>query len=395
MTVTLMPLFFVGDNHKEGYTNDGETNFLMSISPGNTTYFTPVCNEEFKPYVGQRFRTIADAITFYEIYASNCGFEVRGSTNKKANDGSNVTIWKYFVCNREGFKNANPKVPNDPCVESSSNKKQRKTLSNRCGCIAKLAIRYGGSDGYVLKIFEERHTHPMMDDAAKHFAKSNRKVSAHQKEFIMNCLRSNIGLTSSYKVYKEMVGSYSKIGATLVDFKNFKRDLNSYLLGCDAQMVIDDFFKKKEICEAFHFDYDVDEEQKLCRLFWCDPIARKSFSYFGDVVSADATYKMNRYVFQSSAIMFSICTIIMHTVILRCGHSRTYKVGTVILNSGHSHSKQKQHTIILNSGLNHTYKVGTVVLTKCTQSYLNSGHSHSKQKQKMCFYIVVNVLTNF
>lgn len=134
----------------------------------------------------------------------------------------------------------------------------------------------------------------MVDELQKHFLNNNRKLTPFHKNFIMNCQESNIGTSKAYKLFKNSVGSHSEVGATLVDFKNFSRDLNSYMLGYDGQMVIDSLFRKKERSEVFHFDYHVNDNNELCRLFWCDPICRKSFTFFGDVVSADVTYKSNR-----------------------------------------------------------------------------------------------------
>ncbi|VFQ61528.1 unnamed protein product [Cuscuta campestris] len=104
-----------------------------------------------------------------------------------------------------------------------------------------------------------------------------------------------MGIMKSYRLFKETVGGYDKIGATAVDFKNFRRDLKAYIAGGDAQMVIDKLFRKHETCSAFHFEYDVDDNDQLTRLFWCDPVARKNYAMFGDVVSFDATYETNRY----------------------------------------------------------------------------------------------------
>ncbi|VFQ93829.1 unnamed protein product [Cuscuta campestris] len=84
-------------------------------------------------------------------------------------------------------------------------------------------------------------------------------------------------------------------GATAIDFKNFKRDLKAYVAGGDAQMIIDKMFRRQETCPAFRFAYDVDETDQLTRLFWCDPVARKNWALFGDVLSFDATYETNRY----------------------------------------------------------------------------------------------------
>ncbi|CAH9138537.1 unnamed protein product [Cuscuta epithymum] len=94
-----------------------------------------------------------------------------------------------------------------------------------------------------------------------------------------------------YRLYKETVGGYANIGATSVDFKNFKRDLKAYLVGVDAQRLIDKLFRKKETSSAFSFDYVVDESDQLTRIFWVDPVCVKNYALFGDVVSFDATYE--------------------------------------------------------------------------------------------------------
>lgn len=259
---------------------------LVEVSPGSSRYYIPICKEDIKPFVGQHFKTLEEAIKFYFRYAHQCGFDVRKGTVIKCTDGSNVPMWRYLTCSRQGCK---------PSRAQGSEQKRRR-ITNRCGCLAKIAFKYESRKGYVVKIFVERHTHAMVSEPEKQFLKNNRKLTPFHQDFIINCLKSNIGTSKAYKLYKNSVGSYSDVGATIVDFKNFSRDLNTYMLGYDGQMVIDTLFRKKERCEAFHFDYHVDNANRLVRLFWADPICRKSFSFFGDVVSADATYKSNRYL---------------------------------------------------------------------------------------------------
>ncbi|XP_019157954.1 PREDICTED: protein FAR1-RELATED SEQUENCE 5-like [Ipomoea nil] len=123
----------------------------------------------------------------------------------------------------------------------------------------------------------------------------NRSLDAGHQMFIVICVRANIGYVRSYKLFKEIVGEYSNVGATGVDFKNFKRDFMAYILNGDAQLFIDTLFKRRELCEAFEFEYDVDDVDQLTRVFWADAVSRKSFSLFGDVVLFDATYRSNRY----------------------------------------------------------------------------------------------------
>ena len=60
-------------------------------------------------------------------------------------------------------------------------------------------------------------------------------------------------------------------------------------------MIIDEMKKKKkESCDAFTYEYEVDSRSRLMHLFWCDPIAKKNFMQFGDIVSFDTTYSTNR-----------------------------------------------------------------------------------------------------
>ncbi|GER38557.1 FAR1-related protein [Striga asiatica] len=75
----------------------------ISITPGGTRYWIPQCDDPLKPYKGQKFRTLDDAIIFYKTYAYAVGFDVRQSTLIKARDNKTI-LWKYMVCSREGYK---------------------------------------------------------------------------------------------------------------------------------------------------------------------------------------------------------------------------------------------------------------------------------------------------
>ncbi|KAK6163035.1 hypothetical protein DH2020_002876 [Rehmannia glutinosa] len=43
------------------------------------------------------------------------------------------------------------------------------------------------------------------------------------------------------------------------------------------------------------FDYDVDQDEQLTRLFWANQTAIMNYAAFGDVISFDVTYNTNRY----------------------------------------------------------------------------------------------------
>ncbi|KAL9675680.1 hypothetical protein QQ045_003885 [Rhodiola kirilowii] len=100
--------------------------------------------------------------------------------------------------------------------------------------------------------------------------------------------------TRAFHLVKEMVGGYSNIGATLTDFKIFKRDMKAFIGGRDVEMVINHLKNKRDCCKGYVFEYVADEEDTLTRLFGADSKSANDREMFVDVVSFDATYGTNK-----------------------------------------------------------------------------------------------------
>ncbi|XP_076884669.1 protein FAR-RED IMPAIRED RESPONSE 1-like [Bidens hawaiensis] len=60
-------------------------------------------------------------------------------------------------------------------------------------------------------------------------------------------------------------------------------------------MVVQRLSGKKNCCDGYSFEYTVDTNGELDRLFWADDISKKIFLAFGDIISFDATFKTNKY----------------------------------------------------------------------------------------------------
>ena len=55
------------------------------------------------------------------------------------------------------------------------------------------------------------------------------------------------------------------------------------------------FKKCKQKNDGFFFNLDLDEEGRLNNVFWADLRSRAAYNDFGDVVTFDTTYLMNKY----------------------------------------------------------------------------------------------------
>lgn len=253
--------------------------------------FTPECNNEIRPYKGKTFTGLDEAIDFYTNYGKEGGFDIRMSSGTKVGD---LYTWRTIVCSRQGLKNA---PTEDVLIENGNGGKKRRRPSFRCECPAKIVLKFVAGIGYVIKEFIEQHNHMLVQVEDKRFMRINRKLDIVQQMFVLDCAKAGIGPTNAHRLLKELLGGDDYVGCTVIDVRNFARDLKAYTEGSDAQMLLNEMKKKKELCDAFTYEVELDASDKLKRLFWCDPISKRNYHYFGDVVAFDTTYSTNKYVF--------------------------------------------------------------------------------------------------
>ncbi|XP_021753534.1 protein FAR1-RELATED SEQUENCE 5-like isoform X1 [Chenopodium quinoa] len=265
-----------------------------SFSPGGTTKeWIPSVPEELKPSLGMIFKDPEGGLSFYKAYANAAGFTSRKSTTKRKKNNKDIIAFQYGVCNKEGFRAIRKPIAQQTVYEEGKVCITRKRLVTRVGCNAHICMRYDAGK-YVVTHFKEEHNHPLYTPSCAKFQKDNRKMHIMHKKLIVDNSKVNVGPVRSYTMMKELVGSHDNVGASKQDFKNFYRDLKAFIDGSDAQMFVDNFQNKKLLWSAFFFSYDVDEEDRLCRALWADPICRKNYALFGDMVSFDTTFKTNR-----------------------------------------------------------------------------------------------------
>ncbi|XP_074299200.1 protein FAR1-RELATED SEQUENCE 5-like [Silene latifolia] len=247
---------------------------LLDSTPGGSELWTRNVAPEFKPYIGQLFGTLEEAISFYDVYAEACGFEPRKSSQKGFRDRKR----KATVLD-SGKEQATPR-PFDI----------RNTKLTRIGCTAMIEFCYNG-DGYVVFQFREWNNHRLCSLRNQQFQKKHRHLHLYHKKTIIDHSRVNQGPTRAFRNVKEYVDDYENVGAQLVDFKNFGRDIKCFIGDRDAQLFVNYFEDKRDTTEGFYFAYEVDSGKCLVRAFWCDAESRRNYALFGDYITYDPTYK--------------------------------------------------------------------------------------------------------
>ncbi|XP_074297405.1 protein FAR1-RELATED SEQUENCE 5-like [Silene latifolia] len=217
-------------------TNAPET---PQVGSENTIFGFPSCPEDLKPINGMIFSNLEDGIDFYNKYAKVCGFIPRLDSTKLVNG---IVTHKRCVCNKEG--------------KSKNKGTKRKRTVTRSGCEAKVSFKRIDTGEYQIYDFVEVHTHAMVTPATMVHMKPSRNLNLFHKKMIMDNSRVNHGPVDSFRMFKEY---------------------------------------KKAMSPSFYFNFDVDDEKRLSKVFWADPISIKNYALFGEAVSFDATYNFNEY----------------------------------------------------------------------------------------------------
>ncbi|KAK1351233.1 hypothetical protein POM88_054550 [Heracleum sosnowskyi] len=225
-------LLRISSNQGSESVENDDANSNYTFSPGGSMYFVPVCvDENCKHFVDQIFDSLEAGLNLYKDYGRSCGYGTRRSAEKQDEDHT------------------------------------------------------------VIK----EHNQDFVPEMGRQFMRVNREMSCISWNFAFDAGTANIGTSKSFFFMKELVGGYANVGATVRDFRNFRKDLKEYVGERDAQMIVEKFNAKKESCKSFYFAYDLDKEGHLTKLFWVDSVARRNYELYGDAVSFDATFDTNKY----------------------------------------------------------------------------------------------------
>ncbi|KAK1699325.1 hypothetical protein QYE76_016022 [Lolium multiflorum] len=144
--------------------------------------------------------------------------------------------------------------------------------------------------------FDDKHSHTPARPDETPFLWSHRKIREHQKAEILAMGAAGIRKHTIMDSMISRSGWYGGVGYVRRDLYNLcSKEKRKLLAKGDAATTIGIMLSRKEKDPSFYFDYDLDKEGRLKRMFWCDSQSVQDYEDYGDVLVFDSTYKMNRY----------------------------------------------------------------------------------------------------
>ncbi|XP_073057390.1 protein FAR1-RELATED SEQUENCE 5-like [Primulina eburnea] len=214
--------------------------------------------------------------------------------------------------------------------------------------------------GWIVSTFMESHNHPLSTPSKVPLLRSHRTVSAAKKALSQKFAEANVPTCKQMRLFEIESGGPEHVGCTERYIRNYEKTLRDEHKGIDSETLIDFFLSEKDKSSTFFFDYDTDSDNRLIRCFWADPISKRAYTTFGDVVVSDTTYNTNKY-----GMIFAPFVGVNHhqTIIFACGFLSDEKTDSFVwlLNKFlEAMPKEAPHLIITDQDPDMTKVIGEV-----------------------------------
>ncbi|KAG5547270.1 hypothetical protein RHGRI_013070 [Rhododendron griersonianum] len=230
-----------------------------------------------EPKEGMIFDTANEAYLYYLRYAKEKGFAVAKRNSRKGRDGNlrHVT----FQCNRGG----KAKVTTTNLVKPRP--------QTKIECPARLNLSNYPDGKWRLNRVALEHNHENSPGKSR-FHKSYQVLDEHVKKND----KAEIKLHKTNDSLQIQAGGHENLPFLPKDCRSHLDEMRHLrLVEGDAEAMHSYFMKMKADNSDFFFAMDLDDEGRLMNVFWADARSRAACKEFGDVVTFDTTYLVNKY----------------------------------------------------------------------------------------------------
>ncbi|XP_019170574.1 PREDICTED: protein FAR1-RELATED SEQUENCE 5-like [Ipomoea nil] len=234
--------------------------------------------------LGITVTSIEEAFNLYNDYAFRLGFSVRKGKQYYVS-GSQTIKMKKFHCAKSGFKDNKKK-----------DSRSYSRVDTRTGCNAFCQFDLASNGQLIVTKHVKDHNHELCPPSNSYLLRSHRSVVDTQLDYLKNLKRSGVALSDGIRFLKHQSGGSPLVGFTPRDaYNSLHTDSIKRLDGTDSNSLIEIFRQRQSNEPDFFFDFELDEDARLCNFFWRDTRMKEDFVLFGDLVVHDTTYRTNKY----------------------------------------------------------------------------------------------------
>ncbi|XP_057418776.1 protein FAR-RED IMPAIRED RESPONSE 1-like [Lotus japonicus] len=231
---------------------------------------------------GMSFESLDAVKSFYRDYGVRKGFGFMVRNSRKGPDGKINYI--ILACSREGSY-VSP-IPTELKTNS--------TIKNNCP--AKISAKLSKDDGrWYIYTVDLDHCHELSPGKARLFH-ARRNISPPMKRTLETTDEAGVRVNKSFRSLVQGSGGYENLAFGEQDVHDFVGQQRRALgKEGDGKALIAYFAQMQQKNSDFYYEIDLDDNFHVKNIFWADARSRAMCEYFGDVVSFDTTYLVNKY----------------------------------------------------------------------------------------------------
>nr|XP_045085161.1 protein FAR1-RELATED SEQUENCE 5 isoform X2 [Aegilops tauschii subsp. strangulata] len=271
------------------------------------------CSQEVRshhvPTIDMVFDNQEAAYSFYNEYASICGFSVKRAASFCAKkEGGNAPTRITLKCNRsrraigEEEKEARLKKQRETRqaktgqVPRENPRKKKTNTIEITGCKAQLIITKK-VDKWVVTTINLEHNHELSPHTESKYLCSYNYMTEEEKILIRTFNAVKLPTRKIMTILSFLRGGNTPY--TKKHVSNVRTAIGKETNQNDMMQVLTYFRKRQAEDPRFYYAFKTvkvsDEASKLLCIFWADDYARKMYDLYGDCLSFDTTFKTNRY----------------------------------------------------------------------------------------------------
>ncbi|XP_038981617.1 protein FAR1-RELATED SEQUENCE 5-like isoform X5 [Phoenix dactylifera] len=242
-------------------------------------------NSQLEPEVGMVFHSEDQAYLFYNRYAHRKGFSVRKGHLGRRKDGTVRN--RVFLCSNEGSRQ-----------EHSTHMTKKPREAVRTNCMARIEYKVSRDNVWVVSKIIYEHNHPLLRPHKAHLLRSHRKLLLAQRDGMPNVAEMGNDADNPAQALEFLVEEArdaETVGFLLKDQSSYLHTNRMRELEKGDAQVLLEFLKAKQLEDpSFFYAIQLDDREQVTNFFWADARSILDFSYFGDVVLFDTTYRTNK-----------------------------------------------------------------------------------------------------
>lgn len=256
-----------------------ELNEDNDVSEGTTTPLVEDKVEE--PKVGMLFNSIDEVNDFYLRYGKKMGFAVCRRSCRKGDDGE--VRYVTVTCQREGKS------------RRSSSKPVYLQPEQKTNCRARVSAALCPDRKWVISSVVLEHNHELSPNKSMFYRCKRVKQPGGKRRLEPND-KTNIQMNRSFYSSVVEAGGYENLPFQEKDSRNYDDRAQYLRLGEGDATAINNYFLKMQVDNSdFFYTVDFNVENRIKNVFWADARSRAACKVFGDVVTLDTRYLINKY----------------------------------------------------------------------------------------------------